>query len=160
MLQGAQISQQEAVPADETEDRDSACSSGEPGGSASPGSHPQAEPTLGRASRARAGGKRQHEDAAELFCVCQQAHHADTAMVSCDSCSEWYHLRCMGLTQGAARSLKRWSCPLCLAARGSPTALEDALHRTRRTRWGLQACRVLESTCRHAENVPEARCCS
>lgn len=86
--------------------------------------------------RSSASGKLEEREAGhqELLCVCQQANHADTAMVGCDACGEWYHLRCMGLTQNAARSLKRWSCPLCYVLRGAGTPLQDALHRTRRTR--------------------------
>ena len=101
---------------------------------------PSPQPAAGgRASRAKAGRRYQEqrqeqESSGELFCVCQQAHTADAAMVSCDACSEWFHVRCMGLTQASARSLKRWSCPLCAALRGHLHALEEALLRTRRTR--------------------------
>ncbi len=39
------------------------------------------------------------ENEHELFCVCQQPYNIDTAMIECDLCNEWYHLKCMGLTQ-------------------------------------------------------------
>ena len=39
------------------------------------------------------------ENEHELFCVCQQPYNVDTAMIECDLCNEWYHLKCMGLTQ-------------------------------------------------------------
>lgn len=44
------------------------------------------------------------ENESELFCVCQQPYNVDTAMISCDGCSEWYHLRCVGLTQARSPS--------------------------------------------------------
>jgi len=54
---------------------------------------------------------------AELFCLCQQPYHADTAMVSCDACEEWFHLRCVGLSQAAAKSLRKYTCPVCASLR-------------------------------------------
>ena len=75
------------------------------------------------------------EDERDLYCVCQQPYNVDTAMISCDSCEEWYHCRCIGLTQTTARSIKMYICPVCLAVRGSEKELEQALGRTRRTRW-------------------------
>lgn len=39
------------------------------------------------------------ENEHELFCVCQQPFNVDTAMIECDQCNEWYHLKCVGLTQ-------------------------------------------------------------
>jgi hypothetical protein len=39
------------------------------------------------------------ENEHELFCVCQQPFNVDTAMIECDLCNEWYHLKCVGLTQ-------------------------------------------------------------
>jgi PHD-finger len=50
---------------------------------------------------------------AELFCLCQQPYHADTAMVSCDVCEEWYHMGCVRLSAAAARSMRKYTCPVC-----------------------------------------------
>lgn len=44
-------------------------------------------------------GLEYEEDENRLLCVCQQPYSADSAMVSCDTCGEWFHLRCVGLTQ-------------------------------------------------------------
>lgn len=46
------------------------------------------------------------ENEQELFCVCQQPYNVDTAMIECDACAEWYHLKCVGLTQVRRRSLR------------------------------------------------------
>ena len=45
------------------------------------------------------GAAEYEEDESRLLCVCQQPYSADSAMVSCDTCGEWFHLRCVGLTQ-------------------------------------------------------------
>ena len=75
------------------------------------------------------------EDEGQLYCLCREPYHADTAMIGCDGpCGEWYHLRCMGLTQAAAQALQHWVCPLCSAASLTPPLLNDLLSRTRRTR--------------------------
>lgn len=74
------------------------------------------------------------EDERDLYCVCQQPYNVDTAMISCDDCEEWYHCRCIGISQTTARSIKKYVCPLCLALRGNGRELEQALSRTRRTR--------------------------
>jgi hypothetical protein len=36
--------------------------------------------------------------------------------------------------QGAAKGMKKYSCPLCLALKGQPADLDAAINRTRRTR--------------------------
>ena len=104
------------------------------GSRASGGSHlPSAEPG-GAGGEDGPGGEHYVENERELFCVCQQPYNVDTAMISCDACSEWYHLRCVGLTQATARTLRRYACPLCAALRGEPHQLDAAVGRTRRTR--------------------------
>merc|ERR1711959_712154 len=34
-------------------------------------------------------------------------------MVGCDTCSEWFHPVCVGLSDKEARELKSFKCPLC-----------------------------------------------
>ena len=71
----------------------------------------------------------QEEDAEpELYCVCQQSVTAEHAMLCCDSCFDWYHLRCVGLTPSAGKSSKRYTCPVCAALKGhNSDVLEHAL---------------------------------
>ena len=77
----------------------------------------------------------QEAEEEELYCICRQPYSADTPMVGCDGpCRDWFHLRCMGLTQSAARALKQWECPLCRCTSVSPASLQDLLARTCRTR--------------------------
>ena len=48
-------------------------------------------------------------------------------MISCDVCEDWYHLRCVGMTQTAAKSMKKYTCPVCVALKGNAEPLEAAL---------------------------------
>jgi hypothetical protein len=89
------------------------------------------------------GGDGGPEDERELYCLCQQPYHVDTAMISCDACGEWYHMRCVGVTQTQARTLKKYSCPICAAVRVSPpppacSPLPALLRRRRRPRAPLE----------------------
>lgn len=34
-------------------------------------------------------------------------------MVSCDGCEEWYHTGCVRLSAAAARSMRKYTCPVC-----------------------------------------------
>ena len=56
-------------------------------------------PNLAEEAPLSPGDEHYVENESELFCVCQQPYNVDTAMISCDGCAEWYHLRCVGLTQ-------------------------------------------------------------
>ena len=40
-----------------------------------------------------------NENETALYCVCQQPYNVDTSMIECDSCHEWYHVKCVGLSQ-------------------------------------------------------------
>lgn len=40
-----------------------------------------------------------NENETTLYCVCQQPYNVDTSMIECDSCHEWYHVKCVGLSQ-------------------------------------------------------------
>lgn len=72
-------------------------------------------------------GAAQEDSEQDLLCVCQQPYNVDTAMISCDVCEDWYHLRCLGMTQAAAKSMKKYTCPVCLALKGNSDPLQAAL---------------------------------
>lgn len=72
-------------------------------------------------------GSSYEENEQELLCVCQQPYNVDTAMISCDVCEDWYHLRCVGMTQAAAKSMKKYTCPVCMALKGNVEPLDAAL---------------------------------
>jgi hypothetical protein len=74
------------------------------------------------------------EDEHELYCLCQQPYNVDTIMIACDTCGDWYHMKCVGLTQAAAKTLKKYACPTCSAVRGSLEPLEAAINRLKKTK--------------------------
>ncbi|KAH0476035.1 MAG: hypothetical protein KVP17_002945 [Porospora cf. gigantea B] len=44
------------------------------------------------------------------FCL---ACDLDVGSIQCDSCTKWFHMRCVGLTQAKADKMEHWLCPLC-----------------------------------------------
>lgn len=53
-------------------------------------------------------------------------------MVSCDVCEEWYHMGCVRLSAAAARSMRKYTCPVCASFK-----VGNVLH-TPKTAWRLQ----------------------
>ena len=51
-----------------------------------------------------------NENENTLYCVCQQPYNVDTSMIECDSCHEWYHVKCVGLSQVCCQPLTPPSC--------------------------------------------------
>jgi hypothetical protein len=91
--------------------------------------------------RGRGGGGEDMSDEEEgfeeeqddtLYCICLQAHNQDT-YISCDTCGDWYHLKCVGLSATQAKGIKRWVCPVCCALRGDDEPLRAASERLKRT---------------------------
>lgn len=78
-------------------------------------------------------GAPQQDSEQDLLCVCQQPYNVDTAMISCDVCEDWYHLRCVGMTQAAAKSMKKYTCPVCQALKGNSNPLQAALAKVQAT---------------------------
>lgn len=78
------------------------------------------------------------EDRDELYCLCQRPFDPQMAqampMLGCDTCGEWFHARCVGVTQSQMRSLRRFLCPVCLAIKGHTEALEGCVAKLQRTK--------------------------
>ena len=47
-----------------------------------------------------------------LFCICRRANDGE-AMICCDVCEEWYHLRCIGLTSHEVARIEHFVCGRC-----------------------------------------------
>lgn len=68
-------------------------------------------------------------------------------MIMCDSCGEWFHMRCVGISQTQAKATKKYLCPVCAAVRVSELPSEGrsgwpaASHLGHRTLlcWGMRA---------------------
>lgn len=53
------------------------------------------------------------DDCCRLFCLCQKSWENDVFMISCDSCNDWFHNECVGLSFVDAKRLKTFVCPRC-----------------------------------------------
>jgi len=49
----------------------------------------------------------------ELFCLCRTPYQEGVLMVGCDDCNNWYHPRCVGISDKAAEELDFYQCPKC-----------------------------------------------
>lgn len=74
------------------------------------------------------------EDVSDRYCLCQQIYSDNSPMINCDTCREWYHMKCVGLTQSKARSLRKFHCPVCRAVRNHMSPLEIAIGKLRKTK--------------------------
>jgi hypothetical protein len=58
----------------------------------------------------------QRVEGEEVGCICRgTSPKADSSMLHCGSCEEWYHPKCFGLSQLQTRGHKQDICPFCTA---------------------------------------------
>ncbi|XP_072223689.1 CXXC-type zinc finger protein 1-like [Leuresthes tenuis] len=57
---------------------------------------------------------------APVYCVCRRPD-SNCFMIGCDSCTEWFHGDCIGVSEKAANAIRVWYCPSC---RGKDSSLE------------------------------------
>ena len=57
------------------------------------------------------------DDPDRLWCVCKQPHN-NRFMICCDTCLDWYHGKCVGITKAKGKEMeeaeKAWKCPKCV----------------------------------------------
>ncbi len=66
-------------------------------------------------------------------------------MIMCDRCEQWYHYRCMGITEDDAELVDQFICPPCHAITGEATTYKMACAR---------------DGCRRAAGTPFSKYCS
>uniref|UniRef100_A0A3Q2DP35 CXXC-type zinc finger protein 1 n=1 Tax=Cyprinodon variegatus TaxID=28743 RepID=A0A3Q2DP35_CYPVA len=49
---------------------------------------------------------------APVYCVCRKPD-INCFMIGCDSCTEWFHGQCVGISERAAKAIRVWFCPSC-----------------------------------------------
>jgi hypothetical protein len=59
----------------------------------------------------RKGNKSDDDDS--LYCICRRPYNADLFMIACDSCDDWFHGKCVGITERKAKKLETYVCPKC-----------------------------------------------
>ena len=47
----------------------------------------------------------------KTYCLCRQPYHGQ--MVGCDTCEEWYHFQCVGLSFSQAEKCAKYVCVRC-----------------------------------------------
>ncbi|KAH9973473.1 hypothetical protein BGW80DRAFT_241155 [Lactifluus volemus] len=58
----------------------------------------------------------------ELFCSCRGVDDG-TPMVQCGTCDDWYHFRCIELSEDDASEIKVYVCPSCQEKTGRRTVI-------------------------------------
>lgn len=70
------------------------------------------------------------DDPDKLWCICQQPH-SNKFMICCDSCLDWFHGKCVGITKQQGKEMEEagqdWKCPQCLEGKKKPTEAEDSI---------------------------------
>ncbi|XP_048576210.1 nucleosome-remodeling factor subunit BPTF isoform X2 [Nematostella vectensis] len=59
--------------------------------------------------------KREQQDVEqeEVYCLCRQPYDETKFYVGCDSCQDWFHGACVGISENEADQLESYVCPRC-----------------------------------------------
>ncbi|KAJ1507687.1 hypothetical protein HMI55_005005 [Coelomomyces lativittatus] len=53
------------------------------------------------------------QQAKHLYCLCQSPGTPQVSMIQCETCFDWFHFPCVGLTSSLVHQLQEFQCPLC-----------------------------------------------
>jgi hypothetical protein len=56
-----------------------------------------------------------------LYCRCKKPYVDDETMICCDMCEDWYHLRCIGVSEEEVNSIALYVCNKCKRKYGKIT---------------------------------------
>ena len=79
------------------------------------------------------------DDPNKLWCICQQPHN-NKFMICCDSCLDWFHGKCVGITKKMGKEMEEagneWACPKCKSKeeKESTNQLKDKLKERQQTK--------------------------
>lgn len=57
----------------------------------------------------------QHHFKPTTFCSCRKGYDENISYIGCDTCVEWFHYGCVGLTVKEANKLNNYTCSRCQA---------------------------------------------
>uniref|UniRef100_A0A7N0TVC5 Uncharacterized protein n=1 Tax=Kalanchoe fedtschenkoi TaxID=63787 RepID=A0A7N0TVC5_KALFE len=49
----------------------------------------------------------------QVYCSCEKPYNPDLKMIQCERCYEWYHIKCIGLTEEEVESIGDYICDPC-----------------------------------------------
>lgn len=92
------------------------------------------------------GEEEEEEEDDALYCICKRRQDdIEGGMIACDRCDQWYHYRCMEITEDDAELVDRFVCPPCHEFTPERTTYKAACAR---------------AGCRHAAQTPFSQYCS
>ncbi|KAI0731322.1 hypothetical protein C8Q76DRAFT_691152 [Earliella scabrosa] len=56
----------------------------------------------------------------KAYCVCRKPDDG-SPMIHCSTCKDWFHFRCVGLTELEAGEIQSYACPSCHQKAGART---------------------------------------
>lgn len=49
----------------------------------------------------------------KLYCICKKPYDSTKLMLSCDLCSNWFHIECIGVSEPVAKTMDKYICSEC-----------------------------------------------
>ena len=72
--------------------------------------------TVLEVQRSPESASKNEDDPNKLWCICQKTHN-NRFMIACDTCSEWFHGSCVGISAKKGKEIEdngyEWTCPKC-----------------------------------------------
>jgi hypothetical protein len=60
-------------------------------------------------------------DMGDLYCICRKPYNPTWFYISCESCQDWFHGKCVRITPRAAQDIVEYICDKCTASTGRTT---------------------------------------
>ncbi|KAJ3977019.1 hypothetical protein EV361DRAFT_881145 [Lentinula raphanica] len=124
--------------------------SAHPAGSVGPEADPQAK-------EEDQGEEKEEEEDDKLYCLCKARYDEDKPMIACDSCDEWYHMKCVGIPEYMGDLVDQFYCPPCIDK--NPSADLKTTYKTR-CLYGINSMEIGTGKVCHKPARPFSKYCS